>query len=338
MDSKGLVKHKRGLHKEFVLYSEAFFQEAKRELAKIDRYGGTTTFVLIDPIIDSSESIDDYMEFLYHAIKNELRCSDSLYLLSNQRLCAILSNTHEAGGDQAVYRIKRRISAISKINNQPVAMSVGTVSAWPGHFNSVEDLIKELESDLKRDRKCQFLPDKALRDERPLVCLLFEDEKPLEITSRLLSNFKISHSQEDVASAQMVIAGRDSSGFITNLIRKNSKLKHKITLTTDERELVIYSSQKLDASKIVFVLYGHPEGVPVDHKKYKDVLSSIGSSTHQLNQPLQIMMGKLEILQLDISLEKEVSTEQLKKTISEIKEQVHYAAEINNKINRLSKL
>ena len=338
MDSKGLVKYKKDVDKEFILYSEAFFKEAKRELARIDRYGGTTTFVLIDPIIDSSESIDDYIEFLYHAIKNELRCSDSLYLLSNHRLCAILSNTHEAGGDQAVYRIKRRISAISKINDQPVAMSVGTVSVWPGHFNSVEDLINELENDLKRDRKCQFLPDKALHVERPLVCILSENESPLELISRLSSNFQISQSQEDVANAQMVIVGRDSSSLITNLIRKNGKLKHKITLTTDDRELVIYSSRKVDASRIVSVLYGPQEGVRVDHKKYKDVLSSIGSSTHQLNQPLQIMMGKLEILQLDISSDREISKEQLKETISEIKEQVHYAAEINNKINRLSKL
>ena len=72
-------------------------------------------------------------------------------------------------------------------------------------------------------------------------------------------------------------------------------------------------------------------------KRYTDVLSAIGSATHQLNQPLQIIIGKIELMLLDLE-SGNLEPVEIKKILAQIRKQVLYSADINQKINRLTKI
>ena len=72
-------------------------------------------------------------------------------------------------------------------------------------------------------------------------------------------------------------------------------------------------------------------------KKYIDVLSAISSATHQLNQPLQIIIGKIELMLLDLA-SGDLEPGEIKKILAQIRKQVLYSADINQKINRLTKI
>lgn len=67
-----------------------------------------------------------------------------------------------------------------------------------------------------------------------------------------------------------------------------------------------------------------------NHLKCEIVLNSVGSASHKLNQPLQVALGKVELLLLDSAAET-----QLVQDLKVIRSQILLAAEINQKIERL---
>ncbi|MBW2080368.1 MAG: hypothetical protein JRI27_05335 [Deltaproteobacteria bacterium] len=66
--------------------------------------------------------------------------------------------------------------------------------------------------------------------------------------------------------------------------------------------------------------------------KLLDIIEFIGRTSHQLSQPLQIIIGKIEILLLNMK-----EDESTYSTLKEIRAQALRIADINQKISRLVK-
>ena len=333
---------------DFVQGPREFLINIQKELARVERYGHKTTFLLIKPILKSDGSKEGYLEFLCQSISKELRNCDSVYLFDSDCIAAILPNTHEAGGETAAHRVKKKISQIcTEGENRPVPMSIGVVSVWPGESINASDLIRKLQADLERDDRCQLLPHSKSKDTAgPRLCLLTGNELASTIFKRLGKTFRISQDQAELIDSDLIIVekARQEYGSIEqNYTQTDSRLTNKLDLKYKDKELTLYFNDGIDLGTVVSSIVAAHKGVPEPGRstldqKVKDALSAIGSSTHQLNQPLQIMMGKIELLLLDILTEEEVPKKVLEEALKQIKDQVHYAAEINSKINRLSKL
>ncbi len=322
-----------------------FFLDAQKELARVERHGGKSTFALIKPHLDLSELNDDYIKSLYSFIKEQLRQCDSLYIFDKETFVAILPETHEAGGEMASARIKKNISLAYASSKQSLSISVGVVSVWPGRCPNVTSLIEELKKDLTRDQKCQFLPQQSDVRHRK-ICLVTEEDLQEKLANALsYKGFEILDKKR-IKDADIIVIQKDfcrKKNIDTEFLQKNELLAYKANLKFQNYSILIASRNPVEPIKfIITICLANDEGCHKgkDHlcdKKYKDILSAIGSSTHQLNQPLQIMMGKIELLLLDLSLGEDVSKSQIQKALKQLKEQVHYASEINAKINRLTK-
>ncbi len=325
-----------------------FFVNSQKELAGVERYGHKTTFLFIKPIVHSYVSKVDYITSLYHSISKELRHCDSVYLFNAGCIAAILPHTHEAGGETAAHRIKKKISQIGAINREPVPMSIGVVSVWPGHCPNVNDLIDELKSDLERDKRCQFLPSPGVkRQERRKLGVLMDENEIHTWLARVRESFEISTEPRSFSDADALVVDKSfckRKNIKIDIKQINPALHGRIDLFYKDTEVTVYFSDALGHDFVFFGMLPLARGTRGSdglsyERKIKDVLASIGSSTHQLNQPLQIMMGKIELLLLDLSVDGgEISRRQIREALQQIKDQVHYAAEINSKINRLTKL
>jgi len=331
----------------FIQRTREFFVNVQKELARVERYGHKTTFLIIKPLLKNNISKQSYLKEIYQYISEELRHCDSVYLLSDDSLAAILPHTHEAGGESAAHRIKKKISQIESKEGIPIPVSIGVVSVWPGECPNVNDLILELKRDLDRDERCQLLPEtREEESEKPRLCLIVSERVASIILKELQEVFRISRDLGSLHASDCVIVEKSQLDITkpkVNFNQINQRLTNKIDLKFKDIELSICFDGKADLSRIVRAIWGQDKGPTKDSpeiskRKVKDVLSVIGSSAHQLNQPLQIMMGKIELLLLDLLTEDGVSKETLKESLTQIKEQVHYAAEITSKINRLSKL
>ena len=346
MESNPISDEVNIVNKGPVLGPKEFLVNAQKELARIKRYGGRTTFLLIKPTENSDEIKGDYLETLYHSINKQLRQCDSLYIFDSNSIAAILPETHEAGGETASVRIKRKISQAIVGKNTPITTCIGVVSVWPEECPGIKELLQELKKDLERDEKCQYLPQEQgiCASSSQKICLLVEKEADF---AKLLKELKGEYALLDksqMGDASLVVADTRycrEKGIDTDFERINSRLRYTFELKEKNNTLLVASERPLELIKCIKALCSlGPNGEYHEknlEKKFKDILSTIGSSTHQLNQPLQIMMGKIELLLLDLSLEGEISKTQLQKALKEIKKQVHYAAEINTKINRLTK-
>ncbi|NPA95466.1 MAG: hypothetical protein GXO58_08580 [Thermodesulfobacteria bacterium] len=333
-----------------VLGSRDFLVAAQNELARLKRYGGQSTFLLIKPHANSNGSKGDYTTSIYHSIKDRLRHCDGVYLLDKDHIVAILPNTHEAGGETASFRLKKEVSRIKGPNNEQIPMSVGVVCVWHDRCDNVAELLDELYQDLERDEKCQILPQKGARRDETTIVLLTEIAKKEGIKRLLGSEFKIIDENLDPESPtkiDLLLVDEEhleEKGQEIEKLRNHHGLNHKIEIRYENSSLVLFSSAKTSIEQLMasaclgFVFDRNRSRGANKEKKFKDALSAIGSATHQLNQPLQIIMGKIELLLLDLSMDEDLPKEKLKTALEQVKEQVHYASEINAKINRLTKL
>ena len=333
-----------------VLSSRDFFVAAQNELARLKRYGGQSTFLLIKPHTNSNGSKDDYVTSIYHSIKDQLRHCDGVYQLDKDHIVAILPNTHEAGGETASFRLKKEVSGFKGPNNEQIPMSVGVVCVWQGRCDNVAELLEELYRDLERDEKCQLLLEKEPDRDKIKLVLLTEHAKKERIKQLLGSEFKIVDENFDPESStkiDLLLADKkllEEKRHEIEKIRNHHELNHKIEIRYENSNIVLFSCAKTSIERLMasaclgFVFDRNRSRGANKEKKFKDALSAIGSATHQLNQPLQIIMGKIELLLLDLSMDEDLPKEKLKTALEQVKEQVHYASEINAKINRLTKL
>ncbi len=342
-----------------ILDGDNFLIDAKKELNRIKRYGHRATFLLIKPHIKKADNNDNYEKLLYHLIKSELRFCDNVYLISPFKYGVILPDTHEGGGESAALRLKRKISQIlDKKSKENISSDIGVVCITPERRVSIEDLIDELEKDLNRDKYCQLTATEGEEVKNSLLLYGFSPEISKRVSDRFgyiyhIHN-NISKEVTDSRSVEIAFFKADnvSDDVLSSIkkIQKNNKLFYKIDVVYngDNGENItlfnVFAKRALDSPQTVLDIIGllssDNRKLSVDEKKrYKDVFSNIGSFTHQMNQPLQIIMGKVELLLLDLDIKGGNNlTDSFKETLRQIREQIHYAAEINQKINRLTKI
>ena len=343
---------------------EEFYCELKREIARVRRYGHRITLLLIEP--EEQLETTELQEFKDELI-SQLRTSDCAFCFGENRFAVILPNTHEAGGEAAALRIKRRIcSAMNRRRSSALALSTGVISLDSGISQDLNYLVRDLEKDLERDKRCQSV-DLDSKNDIIMPCgeILFTgtDDDFIKEVGRL-SGEKCSPVSVEVNELVNVLTDREEvpvvvmgpyTDFeekkdITEKIRFNRELHntyivwlqngidpaHSEALTSCDILLpektmpevlwpVIFQGFKISALK-----QGHAET-----ELLKGILHSISSAVHQMNQPLQIMVGRLELLMLN--LEDIPENKDMMDDIKAMRSQALLAADINKKIGRLTK-
>ncbi len=339
------------------LNKEAFYSDLKKEIGRITRYGHRATFMLIELHI-SGEINDDYIKSLYDQIRHKLRTCDSLYFFSSPcTFAAILPDTHEGGGECAALRLKRNISQFAGSSKGTIATSIGLVSMGQETLQSPESIIEALKRDLKRDNTCQSLPRSYKKDNTPgsrrHLVVLPESINGLEQVIGTIEPF--CHVTLFNPEIQKKVGPLDADGLVLVLNKDFKNLKKiqnheglkkifKIFLgKTDSEDFDLILPETCDPDFLSYSILKAFSGLEKEGKRGGDIeryaqsLSAISASTHQLNQPLQIILGKIELLLLDLDSGR-VEPEKIKEILSQIRGQILYSADINQKINRLTKI
>ena len=341
-----------------------FFSELSREIARVRRYGHRITLLLIEP--EEQLEATELQEFKEELIK-QLRSSDCAFCFGENQFAVILPNTHEAGGEAAALRIKRRIcSAMNRRRSASLALSTGVISLDSGVSQDMDHLVTDLVKDLDRDKRCQAVDLK-------------------KGTGRDTASGKIvfTGSDNDFISTVEELAGEKfgASGVeVTDLVRLLTDSKERpvvimgpFTDFQDKKEVTenIRFNRELNDTYIIWLQNGikleqinasascdilMPEKTlpevlwPVikqgfdirsikkgsnETEQFKGMLNAIGSAAHQLNQPLQIILGRLELFMLN--MEDVPENREMLDDIKTIRSQALLAADINKKIGRLTK-
>jgi len=351
---------------------ECFIEDLKRELVRAREQKNRTTLLLmeVDDRINADESSkgSSFEEVSIH-LSEILRNNDSIYRIAENRFAAILPTTYEAGGEAAALRLKRLIpKKIAERVHSPCSLSVGVLSIDPQEITDHTKLLDSLAKDLFRDQDCQKLDFELIKREprkektRHVVILGIKSQE-LDVVASILSlkdcEVHFTSSQEKGLNALrgqrngVLIIDPDSS------LESGLEICKKVRSDRDLHDIYIICLQKnsnLDfgikdlsglADEILPVDIGIDQIVRsvsagfrvMDLKKeiskipmLLDILDFIGRASHQLNQPLQIIIGKIEILLLNMEEDGNVAV-----TLKEIRKQALRTADINQKISRLVK-
>lgn len=341
---------------------EDFFHELEREIARVRRYGHRITLLLIEPEIklDGAQMEEFRVQFF-----KQLRSSDCAYVYDDRKFAAILPDTHEAGGEAAALRIKRRICSALAEKSINISLSIGVVSLDAGVSKDIQELVIDLEHDLGRDRQCQAIDLQEVKTEKPESEVVLVCGTGLQFISELADIAGSEYNIRDVTSdtllenlstqdCQVVVMGMnvpmEEKKSLTREIRFNRELN--ITYIVWLQDENVPESRDPDFSCDLLL----PEEVtppllwPVlrhgfviislkqkcgNTDQFKGMLDSIGSAAHQLNQPIQIILGRLELFMLN--MDETPENESFLNDIKTMRRQALLAADINKKIGRLSK-
>ncbi len=349
---------------------DTFFEELEREIARVRRYAHRITLLLIEP---EEELEGEDLERLEQEIVSQLRTSDSAFHYSNNQFTVIMPDTHEAGGEAAALRLKRKIcSAMNKTLSNELALSIGVISLDASVSKDAKEVAKELEKDLERDKKCQAVDLKPQKEKTCLpageIIFTGTDQGIVESINSLGGDTvrAISVSPDEVLSvmedndseksASVVVLGPllvlSEKQDLTQKIRFNRKLGNTYIVWVQDESMPVFSADESDIPCDIhlpsmpdpellwpILRYGFSavkaKNGQMESNKLKGMLDAIGSTAHQLNQPLQIIMGRLELLLLN--MDETPENQEMIKDIKNIRSQALLAADINKKIGRLSK-
>ena len=339
--------------------------------AREHKYRTTLLLVEVDDRINADESSKgSSIEEVSNHLSEILRNNDSIYRIAENRFVAILLTTYEAGGEAAALRLKRLIpKKIAERLHIPCSLSVGVLSIDPQEITDHTKLLDSLEKDLFRDQDCQKLDFDLIKREpkkektRHVVILGIKSQE-LDVVASILSLNKdcevhFTSSREKGLNALrgqrkgVLIVDPDislESGLETcKKIRSDRELHDTYIICLQKNSNLVSGIGNLSglADEVLPVDIGIDQIVRsisagfrvMDLKKeiskipmLLDILDFIGRASHQLNQPLQIIIGKIEILLL--SVKEDGSTYS---TLKEIRKQALRTADINQKISRLVK-
>ena len=335
------------------------------------KYRTTLLLVEVDDRISTDElHKGSGLEEVSNNLSEILRNNDSVYRIAENRFVAILPATYEAGGEAAALRLKRLIpKKIKERLNIPFSISVGVLSIDPQEVTDHTKLLDSLEKDLFRDQDCQKL-DLDLIEREPKkektrhVVILGIKSQELDVVASILSLNKdckvhFTNSREKGLNAlrgqrkgvlivdpdislefrletcKKVRSDRELHDIYIICLQKNSNLDSGIkdlSVLADEILPVDIGIDQIvrsvSAGFRVMDLKKEISKIPM----LLDILDFIGRASHQLNQPLQIIIGKIEILLLNMEQDGNVAA-----TLKEIRKQALRTADINQKISRLVK-
>jgi PleD family two-component response regulator len=351
---------------------EGFIEDLKCELVRaIERkYRTTLLLVEVDDRIAADELYKgSSLEEVSNDLSEILRNNDSIYRIAENRFVAILPATYEAGGEAAALRLKRLIpKKIAERLHIPCSLLVGVLSIDPQEIKDHTKLLDSLEKDLLRDQDCQKLDFELIKMEpkkektRHVVILGIKSQELDAVASILsLKDFEVhfTSSQEKGLNA---LRGQRKGVLIVDpdislesrletceKIRSDRELHDTYIICLHKNSNLVSGIKNLSgiADEVLPVDIGIDQIIRsisagfrvMDLKKeiskipmLLDILDFIGRASHQLNQPLQIIIGKIEILLLN--MKEDGSTYS---TLKEIRKQALRAADINQKISRLVK-
>jgi DNA-binding response OmpR family regulator len=263
--------------------------------------------------------------------------------------------------------VKRLISKkIARRDGSPVTLSVGVSSVDPQEATDLQKINECLEKDLQLDRRCQCLVlDKA--DGRPAlegeVVILSDASGQSKLLSSLLSSrgYDVFVTGDPVRALEILDGRRESVMVVgpdvlseigisfCKKLRLNRELDpiYIIWLQDDpEEDLRSLHFRKLVdeffppaasvdsvASRIAAAFTAvRLKRLSTDKRKLLGILDYVGFASHQLNQPLQIILSKIEVMLLN--MEEDASE---RKAFAELRKQALRSADINRKIARLIK-
>jgi len=353
----------------------SFQEQITREIGRCREYGHRATFMLMEPMSQNGEFPKGYETKLFKNIKDELRGVDQVFPFGEGLFAIILPDTHEGGGESAAVRLKRSLSERAEASGMKLAWSVGIMSIGPDFTGDEKTVLAELEKDLARDRICQSLiqpgSSGAIQPGQDTFrCILIDSGWPglddfMKASSYTFKTTVID--REDVeydfpsilaqaaGSCAIVVTPVDSDielSSILKILRKYQRFSFipAVLLDAQQRqfcEIQMVLDPDISPKALASIVSGLFSTIASSMsatglQKYCDVLSSISAATHQLNQPLQIIAGKMELALMDLeSCSGESgpdSATRLMETLREVRDQALHAANINSKINRLTKI
>jgi diguanylate cyclase (GGDEF)-like protein len=349
---------------------EGFIEDLKRELVRAREHKNRTTLLLVDvdDRINADESSKGSSEVSSH-LSEILRNNDSIYRIAENRFAAILPTTYEAGGEAAALRLKRLIpKKIAELLHIPCPLSVGVLSIDPQEITDHTKLLDALEKDLFRDQDSQKLDFDLIKREpkkektRHVVILGIKSQE-LDVVASILSlkdcevHFTSSREkglnalrgqrkgvlivdpdislESRLETCKKIRSDRELHDTYIICLQKNANLVSGIENLSGLADEVLPVDIEIDqiirsvsAGFRVMDLKKEISKIPM----LLDILDFIGRASHQLNQPLQIIIGKIEILLLNMEQDGDVAA-----TLKEIRKQALRTADINQKISRLVK-
>ncbi len=305
-------------------------------------------------------------------VKSTLRRDDSFYFLGNGLFGAILPDTHEAGGEAAGMRLKRFFHhALTRLEKDDAAqISVGVVSIGPDDRIAPERILHLLKRDLELDMECMDQePDHGAEPERPQaiktikpqVAIVSHHADPaIKLKANIdekcdvwmcsdIESLKETLYSQAISAVVLIYSGPDCEKHdrITKILRSERKLdsifkvlvyegSNAGSVCFDDFDIVVANEPVNEIARIVELgaRIGWLQAEASKTQKWTGICESVSKATHKLNQPLQVILGKIEIIILD----HEEDHPELAERLKEIRKQALKAAEINHKIARLVKI
>ncbi|MEF3167970.1 MAG: hypothetical protein K6360_01330 [Deltaproteobacteria bacterium] len=345
---------------------DSFKEDISKEILRVNRYRTCTSGVLMEIEQSTQDGLKD--EGMLHFLKGLLRASDCVFLLGEGRYGAILPFTHEAGGEITMQRVKEECMKWKDPNGLPPAsVAASVVCLQPHEYMDASEVITTLERELALEKEGElepFSPHITFSSGEPhAVVIVFsrgkDSEERKRIRSALLalgieplevftveellalatqSEGSVIFCTPDIPSKtiKMLLEKIGSNGYLEKIFLV-LPLKSSQEIDKKFHENDIFSSD-LKTPEEIFVC--HALGVrtlalnnAIRHKRrLEETLTSISQASHQLNQPLQVLLGKLDVFLLS-----QLGNGEVEATFSIMKKQVFRASDINQKIARLAK-
>lgn len=342
-------------------------EDLRKEIARINRYNAVSTVILIE-LSRQSEDLDSKdLSEIDRCLNETFRDSDMVYRVAHNRFSIILPFTHEAGGEAVAMRLKRVLpEKVFRQSSSPCTVNSSVVCLRPQEYQGPEELIAVLEHGLQTSKEFMPIsshpddPNKSYKEETfSVICLEGKEENASRISTIIRS---LEYGQRNVgspddvlkairmSSSSVVVIPPEVSHDITCSIFEKIRLKGLLSkvvgliftvnnVTEDSCVFDPYDAMVVKACDIeklgIYIELGRAfialKNLRNERDKLVTILTSVGKSSHQMSQPFQVILGKLDLLGLTHV------EEAMKQEISGLKGQVMRAADINRKIERLVK-
>lgn len=345
---------------------ERFRQDIEKEILRVNRYRTCTSVILMEIKKPAQDGLQ--AEGQVHFPKGLLRASDCIFPLGEGRYGAILPFTHEAGGEITMRRVKEEILGCKNLGGAaPSNVAASVVCLQPHEYIDASEVIATLERGLAIDKEGEqkpLPPNINSSSAKPqVIVIVFSERKDSEkrkgIRSVLCTQglepseaFTVEEllSLVIISEGAIIFCSPDTPPEVIGMFLKKigyTGYLEKIFLVAP-----LKSSREIDEkfleNDVFFSDLKSPEEIhacyalgtrtiafkkAINHKrKLEETLTSISQASHQLNQPLQVLLGKLDVLLLSQTGNGAAET-----AFSNMKKQVFRASDINQKIARLAK-
>jgi GGDEF domain-containing protein len=344
---------------------QEFLYAIDYELTRCARYGDMFSVVILKAVnllADQEQHLEikDQTRNIAEFIRKSLRIADNIHILNTSSFGIILPCTYEAGAESVALRLKKGLSsAFSGDDNSPLASIAGICSSAAEPGQTSRRIYDTAVATLEREKISQAwfvepVSSDTGRDAGCVVVCTDNKVKYKDIASKIQEYGYVVYMAENPADMADVMLSRT---YAIGIVDHNHASEFDDTLKK------IRKQEKEGAGYYFFMGIGELDEslydivVPVSRKKetiiqyikrtieymalkqqaeicqqMKKALGSIRFMTHQMGQPLQVMLGNAELLKLKIE------DENAMKYLDNIRMSIVTLSDMNMKISRLAKL